>query len=201
MNITIEATKDYSGLGYRPIEPTVFIEQGKVFASSWDVAEYFSKRHNNVARDIRKLIEADPACALKFEHTSKTVDGPRGGTRDVGFYTMDRDGFMLLVMGFTGRKAMELKLRYIAAFNEMEAKLKRPVLDDQYVPEPKKTTRLPAKRRHPVDQMDDAMDLLVTIETALSAPDWHDRETIEAIRNVVGQSMKILKPVRDNLDI
>ena len=38
---------------------------------------------------------------------------------------MNRDGFSLLAMGFTGDKAMEWKLRYIAAFNEMEAELKR----------------------------------------------------------------------------
>ena len=38
---------------------------------------------------------------------------------------MDRDGFSFLVMGFTGAKALDWKVRYINAFNEMEATLKR----------------------------------------------------------------------------
>lgn len=38
-------------------------------------------------------------------------------------YLMTRDGFSLLVMGFTGQKALEWKLRYIEAFNEMENSL------------------------------------------------------------------------------
>ena len=35
-------------------------------------------------------------------------------------YTMNRDGFSLLAMGFTGEKALEWKLKYIQAFNKME---------------------------------------------------------------------------------
>ena len=40
---------------------------------------------------------------------------------------MNRDGFSLLVMGFTGKEAIEWKLKYIEAFNEMEKKLKNPL--------------------------------------------------------------------------
>lgn len=39
-------------------------------------------------------------------------------------YEMDRDRFSLLAMGFTGKKALEWKLKYINAFNTMEEKLK-----------------------------------------------------------------------------
>lgn len=37
---------------------------------------------------------------------------------------MNRDGFSLLCMGFTGKEALEWKLKYIEAFNKMEEKLK-----------------------------------------------------------------------------
>jgi len=40
-------------------------------------------------------------------------------------YEMDRDGFSLLVMGFTGEKALQWKIKYIEAFNQMESELKR----------------------------------------------------------------------------
>lgn len=39
-------------------------------------------------------------------------------------YIMNRDGFSLLAMGFTGKKALEWKLKYINAFNEMERQLR-----------------------------------------------------------------------------
>ena len=37
---------------------------------------------------------------------------------------MNRDGFTLLAMGFTGTDALRWKLKYIEAFNAMEARLK-----------------------------------------------------------------------------
>lgn len=37
---------------------------------------------------------------------------------------MNRDGFTILAMGFTGKKALQFKLKYIEAFNKMEACIK-----------------------------------------------------------------------------
>ena len=43
---------------------------------------------------------------------------------------MNRDGFSLLAMGFTGKKALQWKLKYIEAFNEMEETLKQGYLEE-----------------------------------------------------------------------
>lgn len=106
------------------LAPIVSLKDGKVFANSRDVAEYFGKRHDHVLRDIDALIEVEPACAPNFGEASTAVKMPNGGTRKVRGFDMTRDGFTLLAMGFTGREALQFKLAYIEAFNEMEAKLK-----------------------------------------------------------------------------
>ena len=43
--------------------------------------------------------------------------------RKLPCYDLTRDGFSLLVMGFTGEKALQWKIRYIQAFNAMEQAL------------------------------------------------------------------------------
>ena len=43
--------------------------------------------------------------------------------RNRKMFYMNRDGFTLLAMGFTGQKAMSFKLKYIEAFNAMERQL------------------------------------------------------------------------------
>lgn len=104
-------------------QPVVFVRDGSVYASSEDVAAFFGKQHNNVMRDIRTLISNDKSCALKFEQSQRDMKMPTGGTRNIAIYNMNRDGFTLLTMGFTGKRALNWKLKYIAAFNAMEAKL------------------------------------------------------------------------------
>lgn len=102
------------------VVPAVFIRDGQVFASSRDVAVIFEKRHDNVMRDIRSLIEASGG-SLKFEETSY-VDDQNGQT--YRSYDMSRDAFTVLAMGFTGKRALDFKLAYIEQFNVMEAKLR-----------------------------------------------------------------------------
>lgn len=106
--------------------PVVFEMNGNIFANSRDVASYFEKEHRNVLRDVDRLIEQEPALAqggrLTFEQTQYT--DPQNG-QTYRSYLMNRDGFTLLAMGFTGAKALKWKLRYIEAFNRMEAELRR----------------------------------------------------------------------------
>lgn len=98
--------------------------EGKVVANSREVAEAFEKRHDHVLRDIDHLMAVAPECAPKFGETSDMVAMPQGGTRTSRSFDMDRDGFALLAMGFTGAKALRFKLAYIEAFNRMEAELR-----------------------------------------------------------------------------
>lgn len=99
---------------------TLFNQDGRILASSREVAEKFGKRNPDVNRAIENLIVQNCTVRNMFIKTSYTSS--RG--REENEYLMDRDGFSLLVMGFTGKKALEWKLKYIDAFNKMEETLK-----------------------------------------------------------------------------
>lgn len=99
------------------------MEQNKeeiLTANSRDVAEHFEKQHKDVLESIRNLTAENSATKSMFIETSFESRG-----KFYPQYELTRDGFSLLVMGFTGSKALEWKLKYIEAFNEMERELKR----------------------------------------------------------------------------
>lgn len=100
-------------------------QNGEPVASSRQIAESFGKDHNHVMRDIKALEEGvskngQTPMFYKTEYTHEQ----NGQTYPM--YLMNRDGFTLLAMGFTGKAALEWKLKYIQAFNEMEKKLATP---------------------------------------------------------------------------
>lgn len=107
------------------IRSAVAVKDGKVVTTSLKIAEVFGKQHKNVLKAIRDMECPDDFCRRNFELTSILVPQPNGGTREIPMYEITRDGFTLLVMGFTGDKAMEFKIAYIEAFNQMEAALKQ----------------------------------------------------------------------------
>lgn len=105
----------------------VTVSRNNAVVSSLMVAEHFHKRHNNVLRKIEELINDEAknskSTQLKNELSkmfAKSIYKDETG-RPLPMYYMNRDGFSLLVMGFTGQAAMEWKLKYIAAFNKMES--------------------------------------------------------------------------------
>ena len=100
----------------------VQVLNGQVVVSSRQVAEHFEKEHRNVLQGIHEILTAENSALrnLFFEHTYKA----EGNNKIYPEYLMTRDGFSLLVMGFTGKRALEWKIKYIQAFNAMEAKLK-----------------------------------------------------------------------------
>jgi anti-repressor protein len=100
------------------------VEKDRVVVSSRDIAKAFGKRHDNVLRDISGLNCSTEFRLLNFEETSQILAMPRGGARDDKFYLVTRDGFVLLVMGYTGEKAMRFKEAYIREFNRMERSLR-----------------------------------------------------------------------------
>jgi len=96
----------------------VFLKNEEALTDSLIVSEMFGKRHDNVLRAIDSLVESFP----KNEERKMFILSRRkadDGQYHRMFY-MNRDGFSLLVMGFTGKKALEWKLKYIEAFNAME---------------------------------------------------------------------------------
>lgn len=99
---------------------TLFNQDGQILAGSREVAEKFGKQHKHVMRDIRAFNKDVPNFGLMFiESEYQDTYG-----RNQKEYLMNRDGFSLLCMGFTGKKALEWKLKYIEAFNKMEETLK-----------------------------------------------------------------------------
>jgi len=87
------------------------------------VAKHFNKRHDNVLRAFDGLGCSAEYRRLNFEETMVEVPGPKGATRLERIVRMTKDGFMILVMGFTGAEAMRIKEAYIAAFNAMAEQL------------------------------------------------------------------------------
>ena len=109
----------------------VQIENNQVVVSSRQIAKDFGKQHKHVLDSIRDILAAENS-ATKFFYES-TYDN-RG--KEYPEYLMNRDGFSLLVMGFTGSKALEWKVRYIQAFNAMEAKLAMEHQDSYMIADP-----------------------------------------------------------------
>ena len=94
----------------------VIMQDKQVVTSSTSVATDFGKQHGHVLRDIRNL-QKDVS---NFGEMFSEVMEPDSYNRDQTVIYMNRDGFTLLAMGFTGSKAIQFKLKYINAFNEME---------------------------------------------------------------------------------
>ena len=91
--------------------------------TSLNVAKVFDKRHDNVIRDIEKILATSNLRALKEWFFESTYIDKKGEARKS--YEMTKDGFMLLAMGFTGEKALALKIAYIEQFNAMEKELRK----------------------------------------------------------------------------
>ncbi len=87
--------------------------------TSLDIAAVFEKRHDNIIAQIKALPQDD------FTHLNFKASNYKDSTgRILPCYNLTRDGFSLLVMGFTGEKAYKWKIEFIKAFNEMEKRLK-----------------------------------------------------------------------------
>lgn len=99
------------------IDNEVFVartENNSMYTTSKDIAEKFGKRHDHVLRDIKKLATQNGGAKNLFHSTTYENRG-----KHYPMYYITRDGFSLLVMGFTGPDALEWKMKYIDAFNRM----------------------------------------------------------------------------------
>lgn len=101
----------------------VAVENEHAVTTSLRVAEVFGKQHKNVVRDIKSLDCSEEFRELNFEPSK--IDYQNGNIKkQLPMYYITSDGFMFLVMGFTGKTAAKWKEAYIKAFNEMEAKIR-----------------------------------------------------------------------------
>jgi len=111
----------------------VEVSNNQIVTDSRKVAEVFKKEHKDVLESIRGILAAENSAARFFYESTYENRG-----KQYPCYLMNRDGFSLLVMGFNGKKALEWKVKYIEAFNEMEKQLAVPKL----APNPHYRTRL-----------------------------------------------------------
>ena len=102
----------------------VIMKSKQALTTSLKVAETFSKEHKVVMRAIKNL--AAQNCTVEKMFVESTYVDSRGHEQPM--YYMNRDGFTLLAMGFTGKDAMKFKLEYIEAFNKMEQMIKAQAL-------------------------------------------------------------------------
>lgn len=126
------------------VQDFVQIKNSQTVTTSEFIAQAFKKRHNDVLRNIDNLLaDIDPAFAAQnFRETETLRDNPlTGGKTKSRAYELTKDGFMLLVMGFTGKAALAIKIAYIQAFNKMAEMLSGFHLQAQTTPDERKPLR------------------------------------------------------------
>lgn len=174
------------------MQSLVEIKNNQVVVSSRKVAEKFGKEHRNVLASIREILVAENSATKFYQEASHYYRG-----RKFPEYLMNRDGFTLLAMGFTGKEALQWKLKYIAAFNEMEAQLKKLPKQQTLIEEPYKPS-LKYYRGIPVITK---RDLAVVLNTGVFnlVPYWSKKGLLIKSRDyflLAGEDLELFK--KDN---
>jgi Rha family phage regulatory protein len=113
-------------------------DNGQPATNSLVVAQKFGKRHADVLRAVKKILQ-DMSEITENEHerffavASQLVELPNGGWREEYYYVMNRDGFALLVLGFTGKEALRFKIDFIDAFNRMEGMIRQGMMGNEEI--------------------------------------------------------------------
>lgn len=102
----------------------VILKNKQAVTTSLQVAETFGKQHKDVLEAYDNLMQqgvAENSADLFYEDTYIHPQNKQAYRQII----MNRDGFTLLAMGFTGKSAIQFKLQYIRAFNQMEDHIKQ----------------------------------------------------------------------------
>lgn len=114
----------------------ISLHQGQPVTTSLKVSELFGKRHDNVLRKLESLECSAEFHRLNFEEMTQEVDIGNGAKRETKIWRMTKDGFIFLVMGFTGKLAARFKETYINAFNWMAEQLSQQSQQGIRIPAP-----------------------------------------------------------------
>ena len=151
-------------------------KDGVVVADSRVVAKDFGKRHDHLLQNLKTLEKSISPENWGQYFVPSTYEDSTGKTNPC--YLLTRDGFTLLVMGFTGQEALTWKLQYIDAFNEMEKKLTQPkamtqieVLSEvaKHLVEQEKSIKMVAAK---TDKIETRIDHITDALTGAAAMDW-----------------------------
>lgn len=167
---------------------------GTLTVPSMQVAENFGKRHSDVLEAIENMKTENSVLKNMFIESTYKVEG---NNKTYKCYDLTRDGFSLLVMGFTGKKALEWKLKYIEAFNLMEAKLKKGFTELEQMKIKAQYERATAMRMNAENRR---------LKILLSNPNWKSLSDvalqtmgIKAVETVTGQDLSQLLPKCERL--
>lgn len=156
-------------------------DNNRIFTNSLLVAEKFDKQHKHVIESIKRIIDSADISAQYFVSTTY-VDS--SGKSNI-MYVMNRDGFTLLTMGFTGDKALQFKLDYIEAFNRMEEQIKTGGFQ---IPQSfSEALMLAAKQQEQIEQANR------TISKLQPKADFADKAFETSDKVDIGMAAKILK--------
>ncbi|MDL0088146.1 Rha family transcriptional regulator [Campylobacter gastrosuis] len=154
----------------------------EIFATSLQVAEVFEKRHTHIL-DIIKDYPSDDFRELNFRLTERTAKFG-AVVRSEPYYKISRDGFSLLVMGFTGEKAYRWKIEFIAAFNKMEAMIKNgSIANDKF-------TEVLTALKDKSTEADNAKLEILTLKDELIST---QRKLIEKLENTKNNELQTIK--------
>ena len=136
----------------------VSVNKDTVVTSSRIVAKVFEKNHNHVLRDIRNLIYNLGSIQNWTHLFQENIYIHEQNKQEYMEYLMTKDGFTLLAMGFTGAKAVEWKLKYIQAFNQMEMQLQGQ-LDSYMIDDPIQRAKAWIKEQEHREQLEQKIQL------------------------------------------
>ena len=152
----------------------VIMKNQQVVTTSLQVAETFEKNHQHVLRDLDNLKEGVRNWTDLFYEDEYVHPQNKQTYRQI---IMNRDGFTLLAMGFTGQKALQFKLQYIKAFNEMENHIKQQLDTINLSPELQfmsSVVQSLAKQELATKQLETKIDNISEI-VALDSRDWRKK--------------------------
>lgn len=150
--------------------PTVTIVGGQPRVSSLDIAEKFGKRHDDALRAIKRILSRLDE-DFRLRNFAETLQVNEQNGQKYPAYSLTRDGFSLLAMGFTGKAALAWKVKYIEAFNAMEAELLNKAKPSPRQRRPRKA--LPAPEQLALPTRDPVQE---EIEALLKRVEFYTRE-------------------------
>ena len=149
------------------------------------MAKFFEKQHFHVLRDIAKITDTKSGLSEEFIKNNFTTDTYKDSTgRKLPCCQMTRDGFTMLVMGYSGAKAMHFKELYIKRFNEMERFIKTLMLTRKEFPLLTEQIRFIHKNPKPYHYSDEC-DMINRIVIGMTAKKFRELNNIpkgESIR-------------------
>ena len=165
----------------------VQIQNSQIVTTSEFVAQAFGKEHKNLLARIEQISKEIKASFFELNFKPKAKQVKTGfGFRETKSYELTKDGFMLLVMGFTGKQAMAIKIAYIEAFNAMS----KAILDlNNTVSDGIKSAKTTADDRTGLRQAVAALVGRKGIDYSSAYSMIHQRFNVEAIEDIPAEKL------------